>query len=333
MQFVTLEPNSCPKEFAAWKKAALGTHQADPFCCLPEWQLAFHDAFSPKRRLLIEEREGNVIAFAEKIFPSQDVVLTPIEPLWFFGCPLLGKEALALYEEFIGYVAKVYAPNFPNVLISGIRPGGTLAKRLLQTLLGQFNFYLHSERLQCSASLSGGTDGYLARRSANHRSKLKKARKRAREAGIYFERVMPDSPEAAAKTYERMLAVELKSWKGIGQCGMAEPGPKEFYDFMLHRLSASRSGRVIFAKHDDSDIGFIFGGLAGKIYRGQQFSYTEEWQAFSVGNLMQMEQISWLCEEGCKRYDMGPLTGPKMEYKAHWTEKKIPICNWMLEKK
>ena len=35
-----------------------------------------------------------------------------------------------------------------------------------------------------------------------------------------------------------------------------------------------------------------------------------------LGNLLQLEQIRWLCEEGADRYDMGP----QMDYKRHWTE-------------
>jgi CelD/BcsL family acetyltransferase involved in cellulose biosynthesis len=126
-----------------------------------------------------------------------------------------------------------------------------------------------------------------------------------------------------------MIKVELASWKGFGKCGMAEPGSKEFYDFMIKRLSMTRSGRVIFAQHEGKDIGFIFGGLAGRIYRGQQFSYDDKWKDYSIGNLMQLEKINWLCEEGIKRYDMGPVSGPKMGYKTHWTEKRSEIQAWL----
>ena len=145
--------------------------------------------------------------------------------------------------------------------------------------------------------------------------------------------VLPASTLEAARTYERMLVVELASWKGIGRCGMAEQPSKQFYDIMLRRLSASRNARVIFARHEDQDIGFIFGGKAGNIYRGQQFSYAEDWKSFSIGNLMQMEQIGCLCEEDARRYDMGPLDDSRMAYKAHWTEQKMPFQTWCLERK
>ena len=52
------------------------------------------------------------------------------------------------------------------------------------------------------------------------------------------------------------------------------------------------------ALHEGKDIGFIFGSMAGQIYRGQQFSFDDSWSHASIGNVLQTEQIKWLCEEG-----------------------------------
>ena len=113
--------------------------------------------------------------------------------------------------------------------------------------------------------------------------------------------MLPTTAEEAQKTYARMIAVERTSWKGIDHCGMAEPGICDFYAFLLERLAPERGARVIFARRDGKDVGFIFGGLAGPVYRGQQFSYAHDCQALSLGNLMQIEKIRWLCEEGVQR--------------------------------
>ncbi|MCL1984846.1 MAG: hypothetical protein FWG59_00155, partial [Betaproteobacteria bacterium] len=164
---------------AAWTHAAISTKQADPFCSSPAWQLAFHEAFSPKRRLLVENASSSVICFAEEMFSPSDVYLTPIEVGWFFGCPLLGRHSVDLLLKAMEFITAEYAPYFPKILISGIRPKSLLAGSLLKVFNKNFNIYLHSVGLQCAASLRGGIDGYLSRRSANFRSKLKKAHKRA----------------------------------------------------------------------------------------------------------------------------------------------------------
>ena len=82
-----------------WTELATHTDQADPFCCAPAWQLAFQEACDPKRRLLIKESSGSMLAFAETFAAPDDIFLTPIETGWFFGCPLLGKHAVELLAD------------------------------------------------------------------------------------------------------------------------------------------------------------------------------------------------------------------------------------------
>ena len=316
-----------------WNRAALNSRQADPFCCLPVWQLSFHEAYSPYRRLLIRESTNNVIAFAEKVFSPKSIYLTPIEPHWFFGSPLLGKHVVELFSDALVDIEKAYVSTYPKIVISGIRPNGSLFQNLTRKLGSRYEFIRLNSGIQCSASLADGLDGFLSRRSGNFRRKLKKLSNKTLGAGITFEHHMPGSDDEADDIYARMLSVELSSWKGTGQCGMAEPGPKKFYEVMIKRLAAWKDARVIFARHEGNDIGFIFGGMAGPTYRGQQFSFDEQWRSASIGNILQMKQIEWLCEENAKRYDMGPLLGRGMAYKSHWTDKNHKIETWVLEKK
>lgn len=319
--------------YTTWYQTAVSTAQADPFCCAPVWQLSFHNAFSPRQQLFLKTSKRNIIAFAEKIAAPNEIYLTPVEASWFFGCPLMGKDSVEFFSDLIGNIEKYYYPFFPRIIISGIRPNGKLSRRLIRAFAGYFYFFLHSSGAQCAASLADGIDGYLARRSGNHRKKLKKQQNKILNKGVWFERVKPLTVKEAEKTFARIYAVELKSWKGLGQCGMDQEPSTSFYRIMLRRLSLLKQARVIFARHENEDIGFIMGGLAGKIYRGQQFSYAENWRDYSIGNLLQVEKIKWLCEEGIKRYDMGPVTGPKMGYKAHWTEKNFKHETWILLRK
>ncbi len=208
--------------------------------------------------------------------------------------------------------------------VSGVRGGKQLPPIPLFTVL-------RASCVQCAASLEGGLDGFLSRRSANHRKKLRQSLRRAREAGVLFERRRPASVEQGKAVFDRILAVERTSWKGIGRCGMDQADMHRFYAAMLRRLSVSRDAHVMFATHEGRDIGFIFGGMAGAIYRGQQFSFDDQYADMSVGNLLQFEQIRWLCDEGAQRYDMGPLYGPSMEYKHHWTELCFPIEAWVMQ--
>ena len=318
---------------SVWTHAVINSEQVDPFASSPAWQLAFHEAFNPRRRLLIENTGDSIICFAESFFSPSKVYLTPIEPHWFFGCPLLGDDAVDLLAMVIPLLSRAYAPHFPKIIISGIPIGSVLQKRLARTFADHFTIRLHSVGLQCTALLQDDIDDYLSRRSPGFRKRLRQVVRRASDKGIYFERVIPRTHEEAEAIYSRLIAVEEASWKGMKSSGMTESPIKEFYAAMTRRMSENGAARIIMARYDEEDIGYIFGGLIGSIYRGLQFSYDDRYRKHSVGNLMQYEQISWLIEDGITRYDMGSVLGENMEYKANWTEKYTPFQCWIFEKR
>ena len=210
-------------------------------------------------------------------------------------------------------------------------PGSRRARELYACCESLFTIYLAGECIQAGASLEGGLDGFLSRRSANLRSKWRKSFRRAADRGVTFERSCPTDTAGADAVYARMLAVEQRSWKGVGHCGMTESPAREFYADMIRRLAAQGTARVMFARHEGQDIGFMFGGMLGPCYRGQQFSYDAAWKDLSIGNLLQVEQIRWLCEEGAVRYDMGTASGEPMAYKLHWTEAHPTSQTWFLQ--
>jgi CelD/BcsL family acetyltransferase involved in cellulose biosynthesis len=167
-----------------------------------------------------------------------------------------------------------------------------------------------------SASLTRGPDGFLSRRTRKFRENLKRASRKGEDAGIYFERCQVFEQTEAEAAYARMVAVENKSWKGLEKCGMTEEPYCTFYREVYKRMCRNGAGISIFARHEDEDIGFVMGGIDGTCYRGQQFTYQNQWAPHSVGNLLQWKMIQWLCELGIDRYDMGSI----LEYKTHWAE-------------
>ncbi|MCK5942091.1 MAG: GNAT family N-acetyltransferase [Planctomycetes bacterium] len=297
---------------STWNRAVRADDHGDPFCARTEWQLSFHESFAPGRKLHVRSVGDSVIAFAER--PHGEVtVLEPIDCNWLFGSPLLGPEAVPMLRELTAEL-----PDHP-VLISGLLPDGARLAELVREFARDHELLRVATEVACCASLDGGFDGYLSRRSAKLRRGVRNAARRAERQGVTFERHAPTTHRQSDAVYQRILAVEASSWKGIGRCGMAEGASRTFYRVMLRRLSVSGNGRVVFARHGDRDIGFIFGGIGSDVYRGQQFSFAEDWRRSSIGNLLQLEQVRWLCEDGVGRYDMGPM----MDYKQHWTEQRV----------
>ncbi len=323
-----LEPGSFKAFTALWDHLALDPANADPVCSASSWNLAYHEVFHPGRPILYATDGESLFLHCHHTDPDGQLWATPVEDSWLFGTPLLGGRSVVLM-----LAAKMDWENSginPHVLLSGIVPGSNKTRFLLAILAGQYDFYRYGQSVQASASLSGGLDGWFSRRSANHRAKLRKAARKAAQAGMTFERCRPENPEEASALYARMLAVEERSWKGIRQCGMTMPESSKFYGALIRRQAATQAALVIFAQLDGRDVGFIYGGICGGIYRGQQFSFDDSLRHLSPGNLLQLEKVCWLCELGLERYDMGPVTGPRMEYKKHWTEEFREMETWVM---
>lgn len=316
------------KAEALWNRLSALTPQPDPFCGTTHWQWAFHDAIDYRHELDIMHEGEGLVHFTRHPL-DDELALWPIERHWLFGCNLLGPDALDVFELVLERETYMDTDLSP-VIVSGLDPAGRLLAGIKARVGGRFRLEPFRKEVQCAASLSGGLDGFLSRRSGNFRRNLRRAAKRAAEDGVAFERHCPLTARQADKVFKRMLAVELTSWKGMGRCGMESPSMSRFYSFMLRRLARTGEGRVVLATQDRRDIGFIFGGMAGGVYRGQQFSFDESCAALSIGNLLQFEQIKWLCQEGAERYDLGPLLGPSMEYKYSWTEIQLPIEAWLI---
>ena len=285
--------------------------------------------------IFIKQTDENLLLLKGYRAAPNTFALDPPENMWFFGCNVLGRNGAEFLGDSLPDIERQFDSQSLAITVSGLSPTGLLRRGLQRYFKADFKIVEMSGRargVQCAASLKGGWDAYLSRRSPNTRRNIRKQLRRADEAGVVFEQHCP-IPLEADHLFDRMLAVELQSWKGIAGRGMEQPGVTDFYRLMLRELSETADARVIMARFEDRDIGFIFGGMLGMIYRGQQFSFVDDWAAGSIGNTLQAEQIKWLCEEGANRYDLGPLQGPAMEYKQHWTEQRYRISSVVLRRR
>ena len=197
-----------------WRDLAKRSSVPDPFSCGPAWQLSYWYQRLTSGPLFIRQTSNEVLVFKIVDGPQQALRLEAPENNWFFGCNILGRHAAELLRESLIEIEREFAPRFPWICISGTWPSGRLAKDLTRYFKSDFDFDWSRNRVQCAASLRGGWDGYLGRRSPNTRRNIRKQLRRADEAGVAFERHCPGHLEADL-LFDRMLAVELQSWKGI----------------------------------------------------------------------------------------------------------------------
>ena len=141
-------------------------------------------------------------------------------------------------------------------------------------------------------------------------------RKRASERGLEFERAEAD--------YDRILDIERRSWKGPRGTGLMIEDMRRFYEVLLARLG--ERARVLFARLDGKDIGYIAGGVMGDQYRGLQFSFDDHYRDLAPGNLMQAAEIDALIEEGYALYDLGI----DIDYKARWADERVETSTMII---
>lgn len=298
--------------------AAIQTPEIDRFCSSSAWTLSAAETLMMERRSEIRVGQHGFFTVMRGTH-LEYAYLEPLELSWGLACPLLGRDVPALVDEVADALGRSNEWQF--CLVTGVQSGGVHQRELLRPGRPWFVRQGTTTR-RTIASLDGGVDGFLRRRSANFRRSLHKSEKAARAAGIEVVAVGAEemsSPDAVAAIYERIMAVEARSWKSMSGNGIAAGPMRDFYAAMLPRLATRGRARVMFARHCDEDVGYIMGAVFDGMYRGLQFSYREDHARYSVGSRMQMAQIAALCAEGVTGYDLGT----EMDYKGRWAEEQL----------
>jgi len=305
-------------EIAQWDTLAASEEAPDPQSGASAWQVS---GLACSRRagasIVLRQAGDSQIAFAVTQ-TLRGYRLGPLEAHWFFGCPLIGPKAVELLAGVVSELRDELSADVIEVIVSGLRPEGPIAKQIDARF---DNVRKQEQDPHAAASLEGGIDGWLSRRGSNFRRNLKRSERRAQAAGIQFERMRPSSAIDADRCYERMLAVEHRSWKGPRREGLL--AIRSFYQTLLRAYALRGWARVVFARQADDDVGFCFGGASHGIYRGQQTSYCERRFALSLGTLMHFETMKWLVEDGASLQHFGPIQR-MMSYKSSYCEMELP---------
>jgi CelD/BcsL family acetyltransferase involved in cellulose biosynthesis len=304
----------------------------DRFCSRSEWILPFHRAFLPDRELFVYRGGSDGTSFAAlaaREDPSVGRYLEALENMWCFACPLIGEDAALLLQAAAQDLAREQQPDHHGapLLLSGIpasRNPKSLLARIVRDLGDSHELRAVDATQRFVAALAGGVDGFLSRRSRSFRKSLRRAERQIRDEGLVFHHVEVGTAVAARGIYPRILAIEAKSWKSAQGNGADQGSMALFYRDMLPRV-ASRGGlRLLIVTHEGSpgeaeDVAYLHGALTGDHFRGLQMSFDRRLAHLSLGNLMQLEMLRALCEEGVQSYDLGT----RSDYKRRWAEEGL----------
>jgi hypothetical protein len=289
------------------------TPAIDRFCSSSAWILAATAALMPPRAPFSFRGQAGYFAAMRGVHPAGFPYVEPVELAWGLAAPLIGADPAALVAEVVPLLAA--RRDWQLAIFSGMTVTGPQRRALDATLPARWERRRGQPTIRHVASLDGGIDGFLSRRSRDLRTSLRKSLRDAKDAGMTFESVRAPESEANA-LYDRIQAVEAKSWKSREGVGIHAGPMRAFYGTMLPRLCELGQQRTIFARLADRDVGYILGAVMAGEYRGLQFSYDADLADFGIGGLLQYHQILELCAEGIARYDLGT----EMDYKRRWAE-------------
>ena len=286
------------------------------------WAIPAQQAFMPWAKPLIIESDAGIVAMAvEEIWDGMKVA-TPLECGWGLAAPFAGPDP----DRLISTLATAWKRLFPAidaVLLSGLPAQGPWRDAVIGRFLRSHRVGAGETCIRRMSSLAQGYEGFLALRSSKFRSNLKRSIRQATQAGMAFDYRRTGQRK---ELFKRMMAIEERSWKGRAGEGINTGTPRSFYKMILKRLLEKNAVRILFAQIDGKDIGYVFGGVANGIYRGLQISFDDEFKSLSPGNLLQIELIKLLCEEGVSTYDLGT----DIEYKTRWAEASFETVTWAI---
>ncbi len=300
---------------------AAATPEIDGFCSSTAWIVPARAAFTPQADPVILLGDHGVATLMAMSLAGGVRAAFPLEASWGLASPFLSRTPDALVDElFHALRSRPRAERRVHAIVaSGLGETSTALEALARASRRPLQPAAPATD-RVVASLAGGLDGFLARRSPRMRAALRRVRRAASDRGIVYERHTRFTGDEAVAAAARIFALEERSWKAAEGGGM-EPGPmREFYRLMLPRLARRDALRVVFVTREGRDLAFCFGGLfpaGGEItYRGLQASYDDAFAAEAPGILAHYEMIHLCCDEAIAAYDLGT----DMEYKRRWGE-------------
>jgi CelD/BcsL family acetyltransferase involved in cellulose biosynthesis len=307
------------EEFAA---AVADTPGVCEFCSSPLWQLAarrhLQAANAQVEDTFLVERDGAWLVFAGQ---EPSGIYFPLEASWMFGCPLAGaaEDSVALLRD----AAREESQRRGHPLaffIGGLVVDGVVHRALqaLRPVSRHWREYPGMDVMQID--LGDGFEAWMERRSKKFRRSL-----RALAGTLPGLEILDLSKNDPDEIFARILAIQQASYKWQEGTDIFQmPGYAAFYRELLEGLHATGGLRVLMARRDGIDLAHIFGGVAGKTYRGLQMSYLEEVRDLSLGNRLQLENLRRCADAGITIYDLGMHAPYKERWADRW-EKRIGV--------
>ncbi|MEE2755661.1 MAG: GNAT family N-acetyltransferase [Myxococcota bacterium] len=288
------------------------TPAIDRFCSTLAWTIPASKAMMVKPQPLITQSEHGFVSMMRVPVANGIRLAAPLEIGWGLAAPFAGGNPNALVRQ-LGAMWAERTKEIDGLLVSGIPATGVWIRPLMKRFVDTERIGLGETCVRRMASLAGGLDGFMSRRSSKFRANLRRAERAGHNEGLVYEFHSQDSD---GRLFQRILDIERDSWKGRAGEGFDQAPSDDFYRRMALRLERDGRLRVVMITLDGDDLAFVLGGVFQSVYRGLQMSFRDGFRHLSLGNLGQLEMIRRLIPEGIETYDLGT----EMPYKLSWAE-------------
>ena len=310
MEAHRFEVDDLPRIATHWDAAVDATPDIDAFCSSTIWSFSAATSF-PDVDPPVVIGNGRAFCGLRATTTAEDArILVGLDPVWGFATPLVGHPM-----EAAGMLALRLAQEpFDLAVIAAQREDMVLTGCVARVLDRDFQLLRGPVEHRLRVDLAGGVEPWFERRSPRFRQRLRRLQREGAVRGLEIYDVSALAPD---ELFDRILAIEARSWKGEAGTGLASSDLAAFYRQICARLGARDHLRALVARIDDRDVGFILGGVRGDTYRGLQLSYDRDLAQLGIGHLLQYDQLERLTVEGVLVYDLGM----DMDYKRRWADR------------
>ena len=309
----TLDLPALESQVAHFNGLVAKTPGIDHFCSSLPWLLSAREAFQGDLRPVLRSFRNGYLVLLETHHSQWGPLLLPLEASWCFACPLIGPDPRETVSRFFQFMTQP-SSNWKTAFIPGMAKDSVQYREILHQFSPGFDLFHGPTVGRMRASLAGGLDGFLSRRSAKFRNNLRRAEKRCQGEHIEFR--LNESCAQWSAAFQLFMEIESRSWKGLSQQGVDVGPMRDFYFKLMARHAAQEQVRWVVAYRHEEPVGYLMGAVIGGIYRGFQFSFDHRFANLSLGNLMQLRMIERCCSEGLDWYDLGS----DIPYKRRWGE-------------
>lgn len=301
-------------DFTAFDALLEDTPGIDAFCSSAAWSESARRAFMPHASLMVYNHGEATAVFAVETSADGKKMLLPLDATWTLGCPMASANP---QRDIVGLIEHILEDRhlFDFIMLSGMRPNTAIHRMTFHAItknnLTAVNF---KPANRCIATIYGGVDPWLSRRSSKFRASIRRSLRDTEAAGIHYRCLPPD--EIPDDLIEQLIHIERRSWKGLSGTGLVERTMAVFCRELLTTTTPRGQTRVIFAMLGDEVVGFIFGAVSQGRYRGVQMSVDHRLRSIGLGNALQVQMIDALAKEDVLSYDLGSA----MPYKTRWAD-------------